>query len=321
MLHLLRGFGRVMVTLGLLILLFVAYELWGTGIWTARAQDKLEADFEEARASYQASTSTTSSTSTTTVPETTTTSTPGTTTTTTIALQDIGLPGYNEGDVIGHISIPKIGVEWEFVQDTTRTALRKGPGRYITNPLPGQIGNAAIAGHRTTYGAPFNRIDELDVGDEIVTTTIVGTYTYRVREKPFEVNPTDFFVVAPSDKAELTLTTCHPEGSARKRLVVKADMVIEKSDTPIAADEPEGGKHPQELAPSPDALEDPFEGDGKANGPAGGWGVLTLAVGLVWWWAFRRWRHPVTWVAGVIPFLMVLFGFYYYLERALPAGY
>jgi hypothetical protein len=68
-------------------------------------------------------------------------------------------------------------------------------------------------------------------------------------------------------------------------------------------------------------LADGLEGETQPLGPAYGWGVIVAVVGLAWWWVFRRWRHPLTWLAGVVPFLLVLFGFYYFLERVLPAGY
>ena len=76
--------------------------------------------------------------------------------------------------------IPKIGVDKIVVEGVGRNDLRKGPGHYPDTPMPGQPGNAAIAGHRTTYGAPFNRIDELEPGDEILVTTLQGPFTYEV---------------------------------------------------------------------------------------------------------------------------------------------
>ncbi|MGQ0825329.1 MAG: class E sortase [Actinomycetota bacterium] len=301
MLHLLRGFGRVMVTLGLLILLFVAYQLWGTGIWTARAQDDLESDFERAQAAYDATAPTTGPG---TAPPDTTPDPPP-------------LPPLIEGETIGGINIPAINHSWWFVEGTSRADLKKGPGHYIGTPLPGQLGNAAIAGHRTTYGAPFNRLDELEIGDEIIVTTVVGEWKYRVRETPFAVKPSDTYVVAPTYTAELTLTTCHPKNSARERLIVKADLVVDESSPAIAADALVGGEPPP-AAPEGDVLDDAFAGDRTAHTGAYGWGAIAMLVGLAWWWAFRRWRHPLTWAAGVMPFLVVLFGFYYFLERALP---
>ena len=94
------------------------------------------------------------------------------------------------------IIIKKIGVNWAVVEGVQLTDIAKGPGHYPGTPLPGQIGNAAIAGHRTTHGAPFYRVDELVPGDQIVVKTLAGTYTYVVYKKPFAVQPTDYGVVA-----------------------------------------------------------------------------------------------------------------------------
>ena len=68
-------------------------------------------------------------------------------------------------------------------------------------------------------------------------------------------------------------------------------------------------------------LEDGLSGQTKSLAPTIAWGFFAALVGLVWWWSFRRWRHPVTFALGVIPFVIVLFPFYVFLERALPAGY
>jgi hypothetical protein len=64
-----------------------------------------------------------------------------------------------------------------------------------------------------------------------------------------------------------------------------------------------------------------LKGQANSKAPSVLWGFFVAIVGGLWWWAFRRWRHPLTWVIGVVPFLVVLFPFYVYLERALPNGY
>jgi sortase A len=219
------------------------------------------------------------------------------------------------GEAVGTIEIPRIGVDKVVVEGTGREDLKKGPGHYPGTPLPGQVGNAAIAGHRTTYGQPFFDLDKLAPGDEIITTTLAGTYTYKVSET-LVVQPEDVYVVADTPDAQLTLTTCNPKFSARERLVIKADLVPAKSAPPVDASQFRGDD-----ARAPVALAEGLEGETKPLGPAYGWGAIVAAVGLLWWWTFRRWRHPLTWLAGVVPFLVVLFGFYYFLERVLPAGY
>jgi sortase A len=292
--------GRFLILAGLLILLFVAYQLWGTGIVTARAQADLRDQFEDAQAASTTTTSSPPAATTTTVPPTTTVPAPP------------PLPPAGEG--VGIIEIPRIGLDKMFVEGTARDDLKKGPGHYPGTPLPGQVGNAAIAGHRTTYGQPFFDLDQLAPGDEIITTTLAGTYTYRVRETLI-VQPEDVYVVANTPDAQLTLTTCHPKYSARERLVVKADLVPTQSAPPIPAGDFADHGDPPTLAA------EGLDGETQPLGPTYGWGALAAIVGVVWWWTFRRWRHPLTWLAGVVPFLLVLFAFYYFLERALPAGY
>ncbi|MBI2710802.1 MAG: class E sortase [Actinobacteria bacterium] len=128
-----------------------------------------------------------------------------------------------EGDSVTRLRIPRIGLDVVVVEGTTLSALRAGAGHYPSTPLPCASGNVGIAGHRTTYGRPFNRLDELQPGDRIELVTPVGRCTYTVVRAPFVVAPTDLWVVAPTASPSLTLTTCNPKGSARQRLVVRAE--------------------------------------------------------------------------------------------------
>ena len=131
-----------------------------------------------------------------------------------------------EGDALTKIKIPKLGVDTIVVEGTSASALKAGAGHYPQTPLPCDSGNVAIAGHRTTYGKPFANVDRLKKGDVIVLETPVGGCTYEVDRDPFVVTPTDFSVIANDPaKKSLTLTTCHPKGSASKRLVVKATLI------------------------------------------------------------------------------------------------
>lgn len=129
------------------------------------------------------------------------------------------------GDSLTRIKIPKLDVDVVVVEGTSQSALRAGAGHYPQTPLPCEIGNVAIAGHRTTYGKPFSNIDRLVPGDLIILETPIGACTYQVSRDPFVVTPTDFSVIAPTADRQLTLTTCHPRGSARQRLIVKAEFV------------------------------------------------------------------------------------------------
>lgn len=135
------------------------------------------------------------------------------------------------GDALTRIIIPDIGVDVVVVEGTTASALRAGAGHYPSTPLPCEDGNVAIAGHRTTYGRPFHDVDLLEPGDRITLETPVGECTYEISEEPFIVTPDQTEVVANTPGAStLTLTTCHPKGSARERLIIKAEMVDSASN-------------------------------------------------------------------------------------------
>jgi sortase A len=282
--------GRVLITAGVLILLFVAYQLWGTNIFEARAQNQLRDDFKQDLADTPTppSTSDRPATPTTTVP----------------------VPVPPDGEPVGIIRIPKIGVDKVVVEGTTVADLRKGPGHYSGTPLPGQQGNAAIAGHRTTYGAPFADLDQLSRGDLISVQTVGGTFEYEV---------TDVFVVSPSavldppadeDAAILTLTTCNPKYSASERLVVKAEY-----------DESEELPEPPRRVQRPESIDAGLSGDRSSRLPTVLWGLLAAAVGGLWWLVFHRYSRWTTWVVGAVLFLPPLFVFYVYLERVLPSNY
>jgi sortase A len=131
-----------------------------------------------------------------------------------------------EGDSLTRIIIPAIDIDVVVVEGVTPAALRAGAGHYPSTPLPCEDGNVAIAGHRTTYGRPFHNLDLLQAGDEIILETPIGRCTYAVSEaSPLIVRPDDVSVIAPTAEPSLTLTTCHPKGSARQRLIVQATRV------------------------------------------------------------------------------------------------
>jgi sortase A len=410
----LSGIGRSLITLGLLILLFVGYQLWGTNILEARAQDDLATELDDLQAELAGD----GARPTTGEPATTTPTTGGPTTTeapaTTVADEPVvGGPGEVDlsqvpriglGDPLGRLQIPQAGVDKIFVVGTGRDELAKGPGWYPATQIPGSPhglpdaesrGVAAIAGHRTTYGAPFYNLNELRVkgdpesgrddrrGDVIVTETLVGTHVYEVIAMRV-VRPDETWVAAPvdqpvdpsvpqtahnwneviraqdalwgverepvvddegevvlgadgapmvldPDKAYLVLTTCNPRYSAAERLVVLAELITDEHDGEqgegaVTVRVPKGDLGDGGLADLAggdvaQALEDSLGGDPASLPPALAWGGAAGAVGLLWWWAYRRWRHPITWFAGVAPFLAVLFGCYIYVERLLPAGF
>jgi sortase A len=181
------------VAFGVLASLFTAYELWGTGLVTARAQSALRDD---------------------------------------VALHGLVDYGQLEGNqrggpipsgAIGFIKIPKIGLDMVFVQGVDVDALRKGPGHYPWTPLPGQKGNVSIAGHRTTYLHPFWSLDKLTKGDRIILRTRRGSFVYRV-EWVRVVDPGATWVVDPTPTSSVTLTTCNPRFSASQRLIVRGTL-------------------------------------------------------------------------------------------------
>lgn len=273
---------------GLLLLGFVGYQLWGTGIYEARQQNRLERQFKEQIQSAQEN-----------PPD------PG----------EVPSPP-PVGDAVAILKIPKIGMERHIVEGVRLMDLRKGPGHYPGTPLPGELGNAAIAGHRTTYGAPFNRLDELETGDVILATTLNGTYRYRVTDKRI-IRPTQLEVLDPTVDARLTLTTCNPKFSARQRLVIVASLDTAASPAPAA---------PRVVSQRDGQRRDTLDEQGLSGGrpskvATGLWVMLTAAMGAIWWLTFRRWRRWFVWIAGALPFLAVLFVCYSYLERLVPSNF
>src|SRR3954451_17217192 len=226
--------GRTLIGLGLMMFAFVAYQLWGTGIQTAQAQRTLSREFEEQVAKAPADTTTTVPV---TVPEVTVPSTSvsvpvSTVPTTTSPAPAAAKPVPGDEEAVARLEIPRMNLNRIVVEGATADALTKGPGHFPETPLPGQLGNAAIAGHRTTHLHPFFDIDKLQPGDEIIVTTLNGRYTYSVTGTEV-VAPDDYNEVIPTTdptKATLPLVSCTPRYSATNRFVVHADLVPEKSD-------------------------------------------------------------------------------------------
>ena len=267
--RLLGSIGRFFITTGIVVLLFVGYQLWGTGIQEASAQNDLGNDFDALLESTGPAPSTTTSTTTTSAAPATTDAVPTTTTTTTtipeaggaIAVEDAELADrlFREGgQAVARIEIPSIEVEKVVVAGVQVEDLRNGPGHYRATVFPGQEGNSGIAGHRTTYGAPFNRIDEMLPGEEFTVETVQGVHTYRVMSAadafgdevrgslgpdfvlPENADSVGHIIVPPSatwvlgdfGDNRITLTACHPKFSARLRIIVAAELVSAPVGTP-----------------------------------------------------------------------------------------
>jgi sortase A len=137
------------------------------------------------------------------------------------------------GDPIGRIRMPAIGVSDVMVDGTGGADLRKGPGHYSSTPLPGERGTVGVAGHRTTYGAPFRKLDGLDPGDRIELTMPYGRFSYRV-ERTRIVAPTATWVTDRVSYDRLILSACHPLYSAAKRIVVFARLAEATPRGPVA---------------------------------------------------------------------------------------
>ncbi len=129
----------------------------------------------------------------------------------------------HRGEAIGRIEVPRIGLDIVIVQGTDTASLQKGPGHYPGTPLPGLPGTTAIAGHRTTYLAPFRDINRIEPGDEMRLEMPYADFTYRV-QKHEVVAPGDVGIVRSAGYQRLLLTACHPLYSAAQRYAVFARL-------------------------------------------------------------------------------------------------
>jgi sortase A len=305
--------GLVIFAFGVLVLLFVAYQLWGTGISTRFHQEALRKQFnhELAIARTHRTTSTTSTTSQTSAP--TTQPTRG---------AAVPIPGVApaDGQPIGTIDIPSIGANFVVVQGTSTSDLELGPGHYDNTPLPGQPGNAAIAGHRTTYLHPFYNLNELVAGDQIFVTTTQGRFQYDVTAL-LVVNPSDVAVIDPTAVPTLTLTTCNPRYSASQRLVAQATLVSPPAPKPS----PPAPKTGRSKTGGPDAISGGIGGSSGSPWPAIGWGAAVAAFALGAVWVIRRFHRRLTRfiVAGIgcVLLLVLLFFFFQSVTPLLPASF
>lgn len=206
-----RVLGRTLVWSGLLVLAFLIYQLYITDLVAEssqqEAQQELATQLVDRRHDLPAPEVVEASPQPTTAP---------------VQFHTEPLPA--EGAPFAEIKIPKIELDAVVFSGVDRKTLKEGPGHMPWTPLPGQPGNAVISGHRTTYGRPFYRLDELAVGDRIEVETAIGRHVYEVRDIEV-VKPTDVWVTDPRPGAWLTLTTCNPRFSARQRLVIFSQLV------------------------------------------------------------------------------------------------
>jgi LPXTG-site transpeptidase (sortase) family protein len=136
--------------------------------------------------------------------------------------------------VIGTIELPRIGVTADIQEGITLTAINRGPGHWPHTAMPGALGNVVIAGHRTTYSKPFNRLNELQPGDRVTMTTADGRFDYEVRG--IVIVPGEAVDIATQSYAHTaTLFACHPPGSARQRIVAKLRL-LDAAGRPVDPD-------------------------------------------------------------------------------------
>ncbi|WP_018640437.1 class E sortase [Parafrankia elaeagni] len=207
-----RVAGELMITAGVVVVLFLGYQLWITDIFASRSQDRIRHDLTTAWARQAPA-----------VPE------PGGP----AADRRPAIPPVELGDGIAVLRVPRFGADYApvVVEGVTTEVLRRGPGHFPGTAAPGGIGNFVLSGHRTTYGKPFSRVDELKVGDPIVVEVADRYFTYRVTGSEI-VDPHRLDVTYPvpgrlgemPTRSLMTLTTCHPRFSAKSRLIVFAEL-------------------------------------------------------------------------------------------------
>ena len=295
--------GRIMVFAGLFLLGFVAFQLWGTGLQESNSQDSLAAALATPGAGQPAAVDPAA------VAKQLAKVDPATAPPT---------PPPAVGEPVGFIEIPKIDLVRVMVEGVSKQELKLGPGHYPGTPLPGQAGNSGIAGHRTTYGAPFNRIDELAPGDEVIITTPQGRFVYKVIAGPvapdqawYTVDPSDVSVLDNFGDNRITLTACHPKYSAAERIVVNAVL-----ETPPAAAAPVADGTGEQAGQASAA---DLGGDADALVPALAFGLGALALGIAAWFLGKHWRKVPAYLLATPLILGLVWMCYTYLDRFLPA--
>ncbi len=304
--------GLVLFALGILLVSFVAYQLWGTALYEEQAQSHLKSELAHqlhhalptsaARLDGKSPLA----------------GLPPPAHQTAAALPE---PAVNQA--IGLLSIPKIGLLDAIVEGVGEAQLEQGPGHYPGTPLPGEPGNASIAGHRTTYAHPFYNLNELAAGDPIYILTMQGLFRYKVAQSQV-VAPTDVAVLAlKSNQSTLTLTTCNPRYSAATRLVVTADF------------DPGPGKATVQQPPTSTTFAgtkanvstipgDSLTGSTNSTWPVVLWSGLTVLLAVAVWLVWRRSPRRFRWLVvlvGVPVVLLCLLTSFEHISLALPGSF
>jgi sortase A len=219
--------GEILITIGVVLLLLVAYQLWWTNVEAGRAADQVSAELERAWAQPLPEDSGTAE-----EPE--------------DGEEEQAVPsGPIPGNAFARMYIPRLSDSvWgtPVVQGVSRADLAKGIGHYTTSAMPGEVGNFAVAGHRATNGEPLRDIDRIQEGDEVFVETRDTWYVYTL-ERDQIVRPTDTWVIAPvpwdpgakPTERLITLTTCHPRWASTQRWIWWGSLTetIKKSDEAV----------------------------------------------------------------------------------------
>lgn len=288
--------ARTFVGAGLLLLLFTAYQIWGTAWSESHEQSTLRAKIQHeipAKLRHDAA------------PKPVSNSGPA----------KVAAPGDvpAEGQPVGILRIPSIGLDQVVVQGTGDNDLTKGPGHYLDTPLPGQAGNSAIAGHRTTWGHPFYSLNAVPVGAPVYITTPQGAFTYTTKSVKV-VSPDDNAVLASTSAPSITLTTCNPLYSASQRLILRGQLTASRLV----------GAASHSVAPTPK----PPPKTSLAGTTSGTWwsvalwglGVIALGVAL-WGVGQRTHRRWLIYLAGTPVVLVLLYFFFGAISPHLPASF
>ena len=214
-----HAFGEVLLTVGVLTLLFVGYTLWWTGVETGNQQESLKDELAEQWQGQEG------------VPP----PVPGESLAPGATEPPPGLADVEIGDGVAILRIPRFGPSyaWAVVEGIDLDNLARGPGHYPDTALPGEIGNFAVAGHRATHGEPFAQFEALEMGDPVVVETATQWFTYEITNIDYPVPISSGWALDPNPldlgnaptKSMMTLTTCHPRWASTFRFLVFSELV------------------------------------------------------------------------------------------------
>jgi sortase A len=259
--------SRSVTALGILALLFVGYELFGTSIGEARSQTKLLSAFQ-----------------------------------TQLKTNPSAVPAL--GDPVALLEIPRFPSQDVVVQGVRSTDLQKGPGHDPGSPMPGQVGDAVIMGHRTTYGGPFRHISELARGDSITVFTAEGRFQYTVLD--VRVTSGTPLIATSTEVGYLTLITSDPTFGGNRQVQVLAQLVTQPL-TPIS-----------EIQMAVGAVRNGSGADRMAYAPVLLWGELFAAVLVIAWVLYRRWSPWATHLITSPILIALMFLLFSSIDRLLP---